>query len=123
MVPGGLHGLQVGNEALCDGKWGSFVAKRSEWLRRFLDLEDWPAFEASMQRLLTMIDEIRHKPDRPATVAILSIDIHFSYVARATFDDIIPCRVDQIVSSSIRTSLARRDRRIVRFAISRRADV
>ena len=127
MVPGGLHGLQEWNAALCDGKWGRVIARSSEWLRRYLDLEDWPAFEASMRRLLGMIDDIRTGPQSPATISILSGDIHFSFVARASFDaspsaDVVPdgsgSRVYQIVSSPIRNSLARRDRRVMRAAVS-----
>ena len=130
MVPGGLHGLQQWNAALCDGRWGRLFAGGSEWLRRTLDLEDWPAFEASLRRLLTMIDEIRTGPEAPATISVLSGDIHFSFVAKAEFDGVAPgsadsregastSRVNQIVSSPIRNALARRDRRVMRFAISR----
>ncbi len=128
MVPGGLHGFQEWNAALCDGRWGSLIGHGSEWLRRALDLEDWPAFEPSLRRLLTMIDDIRTGPQSPATISILSGDIHFSFVAAASFDDApvhdlaterAASRVYQIVSSPIRNSLARRHRRVMRFAVSR----
>ncbi len=130
MVPGGLHGFQEWNAALCDGKWGGLIARGSERLRRFLDLEDWPAFDSSLRRLLAMIDDIRTGPESPATISILSGDIHFSFVAEARFDlaetekqdaktNSTPSRVYQIVSSPIRNALARRDRNIMRFAVSR----
>ena len=126
MVPGGLHGLQAWNAALCDGKWGKWIAQGSERIRRYIDLEDWPAFDASLRRLLALIDEIRTGPGHPTTISILSGDIHFSYVARADFAadrDVAfshaPSRVHQLVSSPIRQSLPRRDRRVIRFALSR----
>ena len=127
MVPGGLHGFQEWNAALCDGKWGRLIGSGSERLRRFLDLEDWPAFESSLRRLLAMVDEIRTGRDHPATISFLSGDIHFSFVAEATFDASARdgaqtgdgSRVYQLVSSPIRNSLARRDRRMMRVAVSR----
>ena len=126
MVPGGLDGLEAWNAALCGGKWGKWVARGSERIRRYIDLEDWPAFDASLRLLLALIDEIRTGPGHPATISILSGDIHFSYVARADFAadrnvsfSNAPSRVYQLVSSPIRQSLPRRDRLVIRFAMSR----
>lgn len=48
-VPGGLHGVQQWNEALCDGAWGRIGSRASERLRRALDLEDWAAFDRSFR--------------------------------------------------------------------------
>jgi hypothetical protein len=124
MVLGGLHGLQIWNAALCDRAWGARVARWSERLRRSLDLEDWAAFEGSLERMLAMLDDIARgagesgSVEPPATIAVLSGDIHFSYVARHHVSG-GRSRVYQLVSSPIRNSLARRDRRVLRFAISR----
>jgi hypothetical protein len=51
-------------------------------------------------------------------VAVISGDIHFSYVARLDVQG-GRSRVHQVVSSPIRNSLARRDRRVLRFTMSR----
>jgi hypothetical protein len=51
-------------------------------------------------------------------VAVLSGDIHFSYVARLDAPG-ATSRVHQVVSSPIRNSLSRRDRRVLRFTMSR----
>jgi hypothetical protein len=122
LVPGGVHGLQVWNAALCDGAWGRLVARWSEWLRRYLDLEDWSAFETSMVRMLDLVQEVASGTGTaeppPAVVAVLSGDIHFSYVARLETPGATG-RVHQVVSSPIRNSLARRDRRVLRFTMSR----
>jgi len=130
MVLGGLHPLQIWNEALCDGRWGSWVAKVSERLRRRIDLEDWPAFHRSFDEMMDLLCEVATgtgastEVPPPAMVAVLSGDIHFSYVATvelpaATAVASTPSRVYQIVSSPIRNSLKQRDRHIMRFAISR----
>jgi hypothetical protein len=122
LLPGATHSLQVWNEALCDGAWGPRVARWSERLRRSIDLEHWSAFEASLGRMLELLDELAHgTPDGgppPAVIALISGDIHFSYVARLSTPG-ASARVHQLVSSPIRNSLPRRDRRILRFALTR----
>ncbi len=80
-VPGGLHGIQQWNEAVCDGAWGRPFAWLGEKLRRALDMEDWAAFDRSFRLMEDLIAEIATGPDAPATVSILGGDIHFSYAA------------------------------------------
>jgi hypothetical protein len=77
------------------------------------------------------VRHIRRKPwwrehvigglDPPATITILSGDIHFSYRATPQFDDShgVTSRVNQVTSSPIRNALAGRDRMVLRFASSR----
>jgi PhoD-like phosphatase len=127
MVPGGLHGLQIWNAALCDGAWGPLVARFSERLRRFLDLEDWPAFEHSFAQMLALISEIATGTGSssgitpPAVIAVLSGDIHFSYVAEVSYPAQPPAhsRVYQLVSSPIRNTLSRNERRAMNFGMSK----
>ena len=80
-VPGGLHGIQQWNEAVCDGAWGRPFAWLGEKLRRALDMEDWAAFDRSFRQMEDLIAEIATGPDAPSTVSILGGDIHFSYAA------------------------------------------
>jgi hypothetical protein len=76
--------------------------------------------------MLHMIGEIAggtgasHGIPRPASVCILSGDIHFSYMAQATMPQRRSgdSRVYQLVGSPIRNTLARSKRRVMRFAIS-----
>ena len=126
LVTGGLHGLQLWNAALCDRRWGRGIAWLSERLRRALDLEDWPAFEASFLKMAELLREISTGTGRSSTItppgvlAVLSGDIHFSYVAEVAFTQ--PgaiSRVYQLVSSPIRQALPRRDRRVILAALSR----
>jgi hypothetical protein len=119
-VPGGLHGLQQWNEALCDGAWGRPIAWLSERLRRALDLEDWAAFDLSFHALNELIVELSCSDDPPASVTILSGDIHFSYLAAVEIDGAgSRTAVHQAVSSPIRNALPPRDRYVLRFAVSR----
>ena len=125
MVPGGLHGLQIWNAALCEGAWGRFAARISERIRRFLDLEDWPAFEHSFAQMLALIGEIATGTGSssgitpPATVSVLSGDIHFSYVAEVSYPEqpTVHSRVYQLVSSPIRNTLSRNERRAMKFGM------
>jgi hypothetical protein len=124
-VPGGLHGLQTWNEALCDGRWGRGIGWLSEKLRRALDLEDWPAFSRSLVAFVALLEDVANGTgpaagqSPPRTITVLSGDIHFSYRARVVLDRPGRSLIDQVVSSPIRNALAPRDRRVLRFAVSR----
>jgi hypothetical protein len=121
-VPGGLHGVQQWSEALCDGAMGRWFRGLGERLRRALDLEDWAAFDRSFRRFERLLIDVctatpEHTP--PATVSVLSGDIHFAYVADIVMPDGISTTVRQVACSPIRNVLAPRDRRVMRFASSR----
>ena len=57
-MPRGIHHLQAWNEALCAGRWGRGAASLSERLRRAVDLEHWPAFNQSFERLCDWLRRI-----------------------------------------------------------------
>ncbi|MEO5841722.1 MAG: alkaline phosphatase family protein [Acidimicrobiales bacterium] len=122
-VTGALHDLQVWNEAICDGAWGRPGAWIGERLRRGLDLEDWPAFIRSFDEFGALIAELGSGQNgpAPATISILSGDIHFSYVAAVHFPEHagVTSHVHQLVSSPIRNALIPRERAAIRFALSR----
>lgn len=124
LVPGGLHDLQYWNEALCAGKWGNVAARVAERIRRSIDLEDWAAFDQSFRKLCDLLANVgtseigRVAPD---TITLLSGDTHFAYTAAAEFPNRpeVTSRISQIVSSPIRNALSTRDRRVIRFSLSR----
>jgi hypothetical protein len=128
-MPGGLHDLEQWNERMCDGKWGKPFAWFGERIRRAVDLEDWSAFHRSYVALMDLVRDVatpgeEPAPDPPATVTILSGDVHFSFRSRATFaaDATRPppvSRVNQIVNSPIRNILPTRERRVIRAGLSR----
>ena len=120
-VPGGLHGIQQWNEAVCDGAWGRPFKRLGEKLRRALDMEDWAAFDRSFRRMEDLIAEIATGPDAPSTISILGGDIHFSYAAELQLRNgqELTSGVHQLVCSPIRNILARHERRVMGFAASR----
>src|SRR6266571_3975672 len=87
LLPRGIHALEAWNEAVCGGAWGPRAARAGERLRRAVDLEHWAAFGTSFgqfERLLTgLATGARGRP--PATVTVISGDIHHSYLAAVDF--------------------------------------
>ena len=121
-VPGGLHGIQQWNEAVCDGAWGTRAARVGERLRRAIDLEGWPAFHRSFTELESLLIEVAtptpaHRA--PHTLSVVGGDIHFGYVAEVTMPPGCTTTVRQVVCSPLRNILRTRDRRVMRFGASR----
>ncbi|MGZ6693023.1 MAG: alkaline phosphatase D family protein [Solirubrobacteraceae bacterium] len=121
----GLHHLEAWNEAVCAGAWGRTAARLGEKIRQALDLEHWSAFHASFIRLTDMIHEVAsggHGP-APASVIVLSGDVHHAYLAEASFPARAPIEsaVVQAVCSPIRNPLDRSERRALRAALTRSA--
>ncbi len=107
LLPPALHHLEAWNEAVCHGAWGRRWARRGERIRQDLDLEHWAAFEGSFHRLAGALREVaegrRGRP--PATITLLSGDVHFSYVARAAVGEHGGVAVHQVVCSPLRNAL------------------
>jgi hypothetical protein len=121
-VPGGLHGIQQWNEAMCDGAWGPRMARLSERLRRALDLEGWPAFDHSLRELEELLIEASTATDdhsTPATITIVGGDIHFGFIADVGMPVGCEGTVRQVVCSPLRNILRTRERRVMRFGASR----
>ncbi|MBL1077253.1 alkaline phosphatase family protein [Nocardia sp. 2] len=72
-----------------------------EKLRQAADLEHWPAFRASFHRLAALIARVARTPGAPATVCVLSGDVHHSYAARAVYDTETKSAVLQLVCSPV----------------------
>lgn len=122
-VPGGIHDLQRWNERVCDGAWGRLGIRLGERVRRALDLEDWPAFGRSFEALVALLARLgsADRPSPPATISVLSGDIHFSYHSVLHFPaatPVVSC-VHQVVNSPIRNALRPFERTAMRVATSR----
>ena len=85
LVTPALHDLEAWNEALCDGRWGSTVARLSERFRVAANLNHWAAFQRSFHRLTELLDELSAGRLRraPASIWLLSGDVHHCYAAEA----------------------------------------
>jgi hypothetical protein len=92
-------------------------------MRRSLDLEDWPAFGRSFDALVALLADLgsADRPSPPATISVLSGDIHFSYHAAIRFPPAarVASRVHQVVNSPIRNALRPFERWAMRIATSR----
>jgi hypothetical protein len=122
-----LHYLEAWNEAICAGAWGRRFTAPGERVRQRLDLEHWAAFAESFERLVGMILEVaggaRGAP--PATITVLSGDVHHTYLARAWPAGGSTARslIYQAVCSPFRHPLGAGQRRAVKAAVSRPAVV
>jgi hypothetical protein len=121
LLPRGIHDFEAWSEAICTGRWGRAAAWVGERLRRAVDLEHWAAFGSSFERLVRLIEEIGcgRICEPPATITILSGDVHYSYVARATFPGPMRSPVHQAVCSPLRNPVGPVVHRGFRFAQSR----
>ena len=120
----GIHHLESWNEAVCDGRWKSFAAQLAERLRRAVDLEHWAAFQRSFERLVDLLRAVSRGlgGNAPATITILSGDVHTTYIAEIDLGiEAGPTRVHQVVCSPFRNPLTPQERRVVRATGSRMA--
>jgi hypothetical protein len=101
LMPPAIGDLEALNERAADlsGQRGKIAEK----LRRAGDFEHWSAFYKSLVRLAQMIGRIASHPNGPATIGVLSGDVHHSYAARAELDGASPggATVHQLVCSPV----------------------
>jgi hypothetical protein len=83
LLPGGIHALEAWSEAVCGGAWGRLAAAAGERLRRGADLEHWAAFGESFARFEDLLTSVAtgRRGRAPASVTVISGDIHHSYLA------------------------------------------
>ena len=124
-VPGAMHDAQRWSEAVIDGAWGHWPGVQQRWverLRRAIDMEDWPAFSRSFESLVEMIGALASGRDlpAPASISVLSGDIHFSYHARIHYPVAagLTAPVHQLVNSPIRNALTPPEKLGMRIAMS-----
>ncbi|MEU6076687.1 alkaline phosphatase D family protein [Micromonospora sp. NPDC047074] len=132
LLPPGIHHVEAWNEKLADARQ-RWVARLSEKLRRGLDLEHWAAFRRSFDALGALFARIgsgtpgdpgarvgagpAYAP--PASISVLSGDVHHSYVARARFDDpTVVTPVHQLTCSPIHNQVPAGMRPLMRLGWS-----
>ncbi|MDF0531996.1 alkaline phosphatase D family protein [Tsukamurella sp. 8F] len=87
-----LDRLETLSERLASGDRGPRAQRFGEWARRAADLEHWAAFPESYQRLSSLVRRVadgRLAPSgtAPASVTVLSGDVHHGYAARVHWAD------------------------------------
>jgi hypothetical protein len=122
-VVGGIHNMQRWNERVCDGAWGRPGRWLGEKLRRSLDADHWPAYGRSFDAMVELLARLgaRSRAERPASISVLSGDIHFSYHSQIQFpaEMDVATPVHQLVNSPMRNALRPHEQAMIRFTLSR----
>ncbi|MEV8408230.1 alkaline phosphatase D family protein [Streptomyces niveus] len=120
LLPPLVHDAESWNAALAGGERGPRWARFGEKLRRAADLEHWAAFPTSFEKLASLLAEVGSGPDAPATVCVLSGDVHHAYVAEPLWRTDQPrSRVVQLTCSPVHNSIPLSIRLGFRFGWSR----
>ncbi len=127
MAPG-LHYLEAWNEAVCGGAWGNLASKAGEVIRQALDLEHWPAFHDSFDALAELLRSVaageRSSERPPASVVLLSGDVHHGYLTEVSFENgsdngAMSSPVYQAIGSPLRNPLGLPERLAMRAGWTR----
>jgi PhoD-like phosphatase len=122
----GLHHVEAFDEALADGAWGSLGALLGEKLRRVAVMDHWASFQRTFHRLAGLLDDVAHgrAGEAPASIVMLSGDVHHCYLAEVGFRPGTGprSRVWQAVCSAFRKELAPAEKRVIAFGHSRVAE-
>ncbi len=115
----GMHHLEAWNEAVCAGAWGTRARGFGEGIRRSQDLDQWASFHDSFAALTALIQRTGsgEKGGPPASITILSGDVHHGYLAEASFDTgNVESKVHQAVCSPLRNALPGKKSRLQQVA-------
>jgi hypothetical protein len=126
LLPRTLHEIESLDESLARPSRGRLVAGFGEWLRRAVDLEHWAAFRSSFDRLAALFARIgrgEHGTTPPATICILSGDVHHTYTAVAAYPDELVSKVVQITCSPFHNTIPLPMRLVFRIGWSSKLEV
>jgi len=108
LLPRALHDIESWNEALAAGSRGRLMGRLAEVVRRAVDLEHWAAFRQSFDRLAALFADLargRRGAPAPATIVVISGDVHHSYVSEAAYPGGLASRVFQVTASPIQNTI------------------
>jgi PhoD-like phosphatase len=141
LMPPAIHHLEAWNERTADSP-NPRVAARAEKIRRAFDLEHWAAFGRSFDAMGELFRRLGEGPleavqvvagqdgsrvgagpayAAPASISVLSGDVHHSYVARVDFDTPVTTPVHQLTCSPVHNQVPGFMRPLMRFSWSRAA--
>jgi hypothetical protein len=119
----GFHHLEAWGERVCDGAWGGLASRAVEKLRRAVDFDHWASFGKSFQDLRQLLEEVGsgRRGAAPASIVVLSGDVHHAYLAEMAFSREVEMKsaVYQAVCSPYRNPLDRHERLAVKAGFSR----
>ena len=118
--------LEAWNERMAGGAWGRLPAWASEKLRREVDFDHWPAFSESFGKMRDLLHEVAtgKRGEKPASVVVLSGDVHHAYLAEVAFPSADGSAAErapvyQAVCSPYRNPLDEKERRVVRWGFGK----
>jgi hypothetical protein len=119
LMPFAVHDLELAVSALAESPRRP-VASAAESVRRLVDLEHWAAFETSFEALAALLHQCAAGAfgAPPASITVLSGDVHHSYVARAQLDG---APVHQVTCSPVHNRVPLAMRVVFRTAWGARA--
>ena len=126
LLPRALHEVESWDEVLTSPGRPRLIARFGEALRRGADLEHWAAFRASFDRLARLFGRIgrgEHGAMPPATIMVLSGDVHHAYVAIADYPEPTVSRIYQVTCSPIHNSIPRAMKLVFHFGWSKTFEV
>jgi phosphodiesterase/alkaline phosphatase D-like protein len=115
LLPNALAAAQSVNERACARP--GLRGRVSEWFRQLADLEHWPSFRDSFDRLARLIARVAG--EGAASVNVLSGDVHHAYVARARFPAETAAPVHQLTCSPVHNTVPWYMNRLFRAGWSR----
>jgi hypothetical protein len=119
----GMHYAEAWSEAVAGGAWGPLFRPLAEKARQTADLEHWPAFQESFLRLAELLRSVAagERGQAPASVVVLSGDVHHAYLYEVAFPRGSGVRspVYQAVCSPYRNPLQSKERNVIRLGMSR----
>ena len=134
LMPPAIHHLESWNERTADSA-RPWLADLAEKMRRAFDLEHWAAFSRSFDALGELFRRLGeggsgapgHRVGAggayaaPASISVLSGDVHHSYVAQADFGTRMATPVMQLTCSPVHNQVPAAVRPLMRFGWSRAA--
>jgi hypothetical protein len=119
LLPRAVHDIESWDEALCAGSRGPRLARLGERLREGADMEHWAAFRRSFDRLTALLAGIGAGAERPASICVLSGDVHHAYAARARLPADVVSPVWQLVVSPVHHTVPISQRTLFRVGWSK----
>ncbi len=134
LMPPAIHNVESWNEQGADSARPR-TAAASERFRRALDMEHWAAFARSFNALTELFRRLGEGGEgapghrvgaggaysAPASISVLSGDVHHSYVAKADLGPAVRTPVHQLTCSPIHNQVPAVMRPLMRFGWSRAA--
>src|SRR5689334_9713109 len=114
LLPPAIHHLESISERLADSG-RPLIAALAERTRLALDLEHWASFGQSFDALSVLLGQIGAGPSAPATISVLSGDVHHSYAARALYGPEVTSPVHQLTCSPVHNEAPKAVRPAMRF--------